>query len=312
MFVLALLFAQAIATASVGQAAARPAECGTLEGGKASNVWERAKSPELLRYCDLLASGAAKLAGASMTNEVLAIAADADRVLPGRAAPSVLRGRAFARLGRYPEALAALEAAKARDDRALDEPGALLTWARSLAESGRTAEALVAYRALLPRASSLVSSDRGRAYVEAGLVAMSTGPGGLDEAVAILRQASREARDIVQAVAVASLALALDRGGEKAEARATLADRGAAETRGALSDAQLRASFGSQVARELDAMKGLAMEGTDAPHAREAWQRYLEGAGGKGPWADHARLHLAGAGAGRGHAVPHEGHGTGR
>jgi tetratricopeptide (TPR) repeat protein len=274
------------------------------EGGRATNVWERAKSPELLRYCDLLASGAAKLAGASMTNEVLGIAAEADRAIPGRAAPSVLRGRAFARLGRFQEALAALEAAKARDDRALDEPVALLAWARALAETGRTAEALAAYRALLPRASSLVSADRGRAYVEAGLVAMGTGPAGLDEAVAVLRQACREARDIVQSLAVASLALALDRAGEKAEARATLADRGLGETRAALADAQLRAAFGTLVARDLDAMQGLALEGTDGPHAHDAWQKFLDGPGGKGPWAEHARQHLAGARRPAAHEVP--------
>jgi tetratricopeptide (TPR) repeat protein len=290
--VIVLLLAQAAVPPGGGQGAARPAECGTLEGGKATNVWERAKSPELIRYCDLLASGAAKLASPSMTDGVLAIAADADRAMPGRAAPSVLRGRALARLGHFSEALAALEAAKSKDDRALDEPIALLAWARSLAETGKATEALAAYRALLPRASSLPSWERGRAYVEAGLVAMAAGPGDIDEAIAILRQGARESRDQVQGLAVASLALALDRSGEKAEARATLADRGASPLRSALTDVQSQA-LGSAVYREVDAMLGLTLEGTDHALAHDAWQKYLDGQGGKGPWADHARQHLA-------------------
>ncbi len=293
MFVLALVLAQATAALGGSQGGGRPAECGSLDGGRASNVWERAKSPDLVRYCDLLASGAAKLAGASMTNEVLAIADEADRAMPGRAAPSVLRGRALAKLGRYREALTSLESARAKDERALDEPTALLTWARALAESGRNPEALVAYRALLPGASSLVAAERGRAYVEAGLVAMGSGPGGLDEAIAMFRQACRETRDVLRGVAVASLALALDRAGQRAESRAALGDGAGVETRAALSDAQLRSAFGSTVARELDALRGLALEGVEAPHAREAWQKYLEGPGAKGPWVEHARQHLA-------------------
>jgi tetratricopeptide (TPR) repeat protein len=275
-----------------GQGAARPTECGSLEDGRATNVWERAKSPELIRYCDLLASGAAKLASASMTDDVLSIAADADRAMPGRAAPSVLRGRALARLGRFQEALTSLDAAKSKDDRALDEPIALLAWARSLAETGRAADALAAYRALLPRASSLPSWERGRAYVEAGLVAMAAGPSQIEEAIAILRQGARQSRDQVQGLAVASLALALDRSGEKAEARATVADRGAAALRSALTDARSQA-LGSAVSREIEAMLGLALEGVDRGLARDAWQKYLDGQGGKGPWADHARQHLA-------------------
>jgi len=298
-----VLLAQGVAVLGGVQGGARPVECGALDGGRASNVWERAKSPELRRYCDLLASGAAKLAGSGpMTHDVLAIADEADHAMPGRAAPGVLRGRALARLGRFPEALAALESARARDERALDEPVALLAWARALAQAGRTKDALDAYRALLPRASLLVTADRGPAYVEAGLLAMGEGPGGLPGAVAIFRQGRREAQDTGRAVAAVALALALDRSGEKAEAKATLAALGAGEARAALEDATLRASLGVGAAPEVFAMLGLTLEGGDAAAARagrDAWQRYLGSAAGSGPWADHAREHLAERGARR-------------
>jgi hypothetical protein len=77
----------------------RPPECGD-PGGRGGNVWERAKSPELRRYCDLLASASSKLAGtASMPGEALASARAAYQVLPDHAAPRVLEGRALAALG---------------------------------------------------------------------------------------------------------------------------------------------------------------------------------------------------------------------
>jgi hypothetical protein len=303
-----LVLAQSVAAGVGAQSGGRPVECAPLEGGRASNVWERAKSPELQRYCDLLASGSAKLAGGSaMAGDVLVIADEADRALPGRAAPSVLRGRALERLGREPEGLAALREARTRDDRALDDPVALLAWARTLARTDHAREALDAYRSLLPRASALVIADRGPAYVEAGMLAMARGADGLDEAVAVLRQARRESQDVVQTLAIAALALALDRAGEKAEARATLGERAAGELRAALADARVRESLGPVGAPEADAMVGLALEPAEPARAREAWQRYAQGAGSKGPWLEHARAHLGVTGAGKGPGAKREG-----
>jgi hypothetical protein len=43
------------------------------------------------------------------------------------------------------------------------------------------------------------------------------------------------------------------------------------------------------VSYEADALAALASESSDAAGAREAWRRYLEGPGGKGPWAANAR-----------------------
>ena len=179
--------------------AAPVSECSGLAGRVGSNVWERAKAPELNRFCDLLASGSAKLANpAQIASDVVEIAQEADAVLPGHAAPRVLLGRALARLGKYPDAVQAFSEAKARDAAALDDPVALLSWARVLAYVGQTEEAHAAYRMLLPRASSLTLVERGEAYVGAGMLAMSLGPSGVEEGVAILREARKNSQDVVQ------------------------------------------------------------------------------------------------------------------
>src|SRR5579863_1775463 len=159
-----------------------PPECSALAGRAASNVWERAKAPELVQYCDLLAGAAAKLASPGhIPVDVVDLAEQADRTLPGRAAPSVLLGRALARLGKYDAALEAFGQAKAKDPLALEDPVALLVWARVLAYTGHSADALAAYRVLMPRASVLTLADRGVAYVGAGMLAMSLGPTGIQE-----------------------------------------------------------------------------------------------------------------------------------
>jgi tetratricopeptide (TPR) repeat protein len=273
--------------------AARPAECGMQEGFKAANKWERAKEPNLQSYCTLLASGTAKLVNAgALAKEVPAIADEADKLLPGRAAPSVLKGRALLRLGKPVEALKALEEARARDDRALDDPVALLAWARANARTGHFEEAAQAYRAALPRTSALSTPERSAASFEAGMIVMAQGPKAIDDAVAMLRQARREAQDAMQLAAVVGLALALDRSGQKEEARAVLAERVRSDAKPVLKDPRvLDALADAGVAQEADALIATALEPNDPAGAREAWRRYVEGAGGKGPWGDHARAH---------------------
>ena len=128
-----------------------------------ANVWERAKSPELRRYCDLVASAASKLAGnAAMATAALAAAREANEVLPGHAAPRVLEGRALAALGKLDEALAASRDGRARDRAGLDDPLALLAWARVLARTGHPGEAVEAYRALSCRARRRSRRPSGR------------------------------------------------------------------------------------------------------------------------------------------------------
>lgn len=263
------------------------------EGFKAANKWERAKEPSLQSYCTLLASGTAKLVnGGALAKEVPAIADDADKLLPGRAAPSVLKGRALLKLGKPADALAALKEARARDDRALDDPVALLAWARANARTGHFDEAAQAYRAALPRTSALSAAERSTASFEAGMIVMAQGPKTIDDAVAMLRQARREAQDSMQVASVVALALALDRSGQKDEAKAVLAERVRSDAKPVLSDARIADALADAgVAHESDALLGTALEVTDPSAARDVWRRYAEGAGGKGPWSDHARAH---------------------
>jgi tetratricopeptide (TPR) repeat protein len=288
----ALVFAQAAAWTT-----GRPPECGD-PGGRGGNVWERAKAPELRRYCALLAGASSKLAGSTaMPEGALASAREADQVLPDHAAPRVLEGRALAALGKLDEALKALGDARAIDPTALDDPPALLAWARVLARTAHPDKAAEAYRALLPRASAMATGERASAAVEAGLVAMAQGAPGLDEAVAALREGLREAEDEVQAVAVMALALALDRGGDTDESRALLAERAHGDPRVVLASARAQELLAVAPA-EAGALAAMALEAGDTRDpagARDAWDKYLA-ASGNGPWAAHARAHLAALG----------------
>jgi tetratricopeptide (TPR) repeat protein len=271
----------------------RPAECGE-PGGRATNAWERAKSPELRRYCDLVASASSKLAGTTaMAQAALDAAREADRVLPGRAAPRVLEGRALAALGQLEPALEALRAGKERDPAALDDPLALRAWARVLARSGHADEAAEAYRALLPRSSALTAAERASASIEAGLVAMARGPSGLDEAAAALREGLREAQDEAP-LGVLALALVLDRRGDADEAHALLGERAHTDPRATLEGPRAKDVL-AVTPGEGDALLAIGLEPTDPAGAREAWQKYVDQSP-NGPWAAAARTRIASLG----------------
>ncbi len=279
----------------VGAGAAGPAlapECGA-GGREGTNVWERAKHPELRRYCDLLASGAAKLAAnASMAREVVGIAEEAEKTNPGRAAPLVLKGRALMRLARFEESYQAFVEAKKRDVNAVEDPVALLAFARASSRSNHEADARDAFRALLPRASVLSATDRGLVYLEAGLLSMAKGPTGLDDAIVALRQARREAQDYAATLCTLALALALDRAGNRDEAKAILDERARADARMITNDTRAKDALGP-MSIEVDAMAAMGLEPTDAARAKEAWARYAAAAGA-GPWADHAKARAGG------------------
>src|ERR1700692_4186169 len=93
-------------------AASRPAECGIDGSMRGTNIWERAKHPELRHYCDLLATRTSKLVSLSSAAGALREADEAEQVMPGHAAPLTLKGRALAKLGRHTEAYAAFTEAK--------------------------------------------------------------------------------------------------------------------------------------------------------------------------------------------------------
>jgi len=292
-----------VLVAQLSLAAGRPPECGVDGSLRGTNIWERAKHPELRRYCDLLATGASKLVSQATATEALRQADEAEQVMGGHAAPLVLKGRALAKLGRYTEAYTAFGEAKRRDARALDDPAALLAFARSAARAGHAPEALVAFRALLPRADALSSAERAPAYVEAAMQAMNGGgSGALDDAVAMLRQARREATDQLQPVATLALALALDRGGSHDEARAVLDERARAAAKTIARDGTVAALLGP-LAYEAHALAAIGLDGSDA---QAAWQAFVAAAPPASPWVDHGKGHLGPAP--RAHANARGGH----
>jgi tetratricopeptide (TPR) repeat protein len=274
----------------------RPPECtlsGTHTESGVYNVWERAKAPELRRYCDLVAGATSKLAGSTaMVRAALDLAREADMVVPGHAAPKVLEGRALAALGQKDAALEALREGKARDPGVLDDPTTLLAWARAVAHGGHLDEAVDAYRALLPRATSLPATDRSSATVEAGLVAMAFGPAALDDAIGALREAARDAQDDAEGVAVLALALALDRRGDADEARSLIATRGHGDPRNLFEGARGK-ELAAAAPWEVPAIVAFALETTDAAGAHDAWEQYLQ-ANPTGPWAAQVRARLLG------------------
>jgi hypothetical protein len=286
--VIAFVLAQAASPAQASHAAPVCTDGSTYR----TNVWERAKSPDLRRYCDLLASASSKLAGpAPMATAALDAAREAEVRLPGMAITRVLEARALATLGRAPEALGAFEEARSRDPRSLDEPVALRAFARVLAATGHDVDASRVYRALAPRASTLAPGDRTAIAIEGGLEAMLLGPDTVGEAVADFREALRGAQGDEEKFVVLALALALDRSGNRDEATTLLAERGRTEPRGVV------AAWGRRSAvpihpSEAAALSALALETSDPAGARDGWEEGLR-LSPDGPWSSYARDRVA-------------------
>ena len=243
-----------------------------------TNVWERARSPELRRYCDLVASASSKLAGtAAMAESALASAARGRRG-PARVTPrrSCSQG---ARSGRARQARRGARGARARPGRATRRRSRT-RWRcsrgrASLARTGPPGRARPTPTARSCRARRRISAaERASASVEAGLVAMARAAVGLDEAVAALREGLREAQDETQVVAVLALALALDRA--RRHGRVARAARRAGSRRPAHGRSPRRA------AKELLAVAPAEANAIDrrsrssrpiAAGARDAWER---------------------------------------
>ncbi|WP_437547725.1 hypothetical protein WME97_47390 [Sorangium sp. So ce367] len=325
-------------------AAGRPPECAARSGraiARGPTVWERARAPELPRYCDLLARGQAQLGGDA--EAARASARLADQLLPGHAAPQVLLARAALALGSPEDAARAFERARSVDPRSVEDPQTMHDLARSLARTGKRGEAIAIYRALVPRIDLLGTADqRALVLLEAAHLSMATAgaasvadasarpPGGargeaaarrdLDEAIAYLREARLRAQTQLARDVTLSLALALDRSGDKAQADAALEGeataleaarprgegaRGRAESQSAGAAARERTAddLASAAARlrtvdylavpeDRLALEALALERAMTAAAIARWEAYLSGAGGQGPWAPAARARL--------------------
>jgi len=288
--VVVLVLGQATGVAPAVGIPGVPPACQTA-WARAGNVWERAKRPELLRYCDLVASARAKLsADAAGAGAALDAAREAQRVVPGRVEALVLEGRALVVLGDGPGAVRAFREAIERDPRALDEPSSRLAWARSLARTGQPGPASDAYRSLQPWARELRSADRASAELEIGIAAMWRGRAGLDDAVNSLRAATRDSSDDVRSLAILALALALDRRGDGAAAREALSSGAMGDPRDRVDTPQAKALF-ALAPSDARAAAALALEiGGEREGARDAWQAAVE-ANPNGPWTGYARVH---------------------
>ena len=269
---------------ATARASARPRECAARPHGSAgrwkANVWDAAREPALDRYCDLMAKALGQLAVSPQNARMTADLADA--VSPGHAGPAAVRARALVAGGAF--ALAAREFARAReiDPRSVEDPETMRDWARCLARVGRAKEALDAFRALAPRVGLLPGADQGRTLLEAAEVALSIGPAALDDAIAFLREAKRVSAS--DGAVLAALALALDRRGMNEEAASVAIE--------ASRRLEQNANSVEDTTGEAIAAVALVSEATDRASAIRGWERYLQGDGAKGPWADHARRRL--------------------
>ncbi|WP_438026064.1 hypothetical protein [Sorangium sp. So ce233] len=268
-------------------AAGRPPECSARASraiARGPTVWERARAPELPRYCDLLARGQAQLGGnpeAARDSARLA-----DQILPGHAAPQVLLARAALALGSTEDAARAFDRARHIDPRSVEDPHTLHDLARSLARTGKRDEALATYRALVPRIDLLGTADqRALVLLEAAHLSMAaagaaaggaaTPPAGargegaradLDEAIAYLREARHRSQSQLARDVTLSLALALDRAGDRAQADAALEG----EVAGAAPEATRARAAGPHAGAAARARAAGQQAGAADPHAGAA------------------------------------------
>lgn len=286
-------------------ASGRPPEC--MSGSRRAlahgpSIWEVARVPNLQRYCDLMARAHTQLA--AQPELARSAAEEADKLFPGRPAPRVVLARASLALGALDEAARAFADARALDPRSVEDPGTLHDLARVLARTGKRDEALTIYRALVPRIDLLGFAERRvSVLLEAAHVSMAAEAAGtatppaeigkkvqrarLDEAVAYLREARQRPPTPLAGDVLLSLALVLDRAGDRDASDAALAEaqRLGARTRpGAL---DYVASPGDELG-----LAALGAEGSDRAAAQKSWEAFLAGPGGKGPWAAAARARL--------------------
>ncbi len=269
-------------------------DCVRLSEARPGKVWRRVAQPTHEAFCERLALASSRFAGAPASLEdVLQLCDDAERLVPGRAEPRVLKARALLEFGAAEEALEALMEAKRRDERVFEDPRSMLALARASARTGRGMQAIAAFRAVLPRASTLSRAEGGEVAFEAAMALTAAGPEALDEAMVLLRRACLDAEDALRPLARIALALTLDRAGRGAEASVPLQGIGLL-TRDTLAKSAIvsRALANAGALRERDALAAMALERSRPSDARAAWVRYVQSAGNGGPWLEHARAKL--------------------
>ena len=199
----------------------------------------------------------------------------ADQVLPGKAAPWVIVGRADVRLRDFGQAVEDFQKAKTIDARSAEDPQALHDLALALRMTNKPQLALDTYRLLVPRLGLIPATDaRVLILLEAASLAMSTGKEGLGEAVSFLSEARALPLSQHDALVLGLLALALDRSGmtQEASAIADEMDRSGASSRVAASEPS-SFSFLATPSEGL-ALIAFALERSEPVRAAQAWERY--------------------------------------
>lgn len=294
-------------------ASGRPRECLSSSRRALSqgpSVWERARVPTLQKYCDMLSRARAQLS--SNPDLSRQAAQEAEKALPGKAAPRVALARAALALGDLEGAAKEFLAAKKIDPRSVEDPSTMHDLARVLRKTGKRDEALTVYRALVPRVDLLSSTElRVSVLLEAAhasMAAYSSDPerekadrpaakgdsrvpdlkaSPLDEAIAYLREAKQRPPTMLANDVALTLVLALDRAGEREAADAALADAHRTGARVRRSSLDYLSSGDEKLALE-----ALVLEGSDRAAAIGSWEAYLATPAGKGPWATAARARL--------------------
>jgi len=262
----------------------RPRECVTKgkRRGKRPSVWQRAREPELVPYCDMVAKAHILLesSGEADAKAALELAEQAAKLWPGHAGALLAQGRAFLALGRAKEALERFQQAKQIDKLSVEEPRNMRAHARAFIHSGDIAAGAALYRTLVPRASLLPDRLRASVLLEAAYVSMTDAgkkPGAKPALVEALAFAG-EARSLDHASlgpdVLLALALVHDRAGEAEQTQSLLR-----EAKGlVVSSPSNRSNTEGLVADKADviALSALALELDSPAEAQKAWQRYQE------------------------------------
>ncbi len=293
-------------------ASGRPKECFSNTRRSAVSgptVWERARVPTLQKYCDMLSRARAQLASNPELSKEAAL--EAEKALPGKAAPKVALARAALALGDLQTAAKQFLAAKEIDARSVEDPATMYDLCRVFRKTGKNEEALTTYRALVPRVELLPWTERRvSVLLEAAHASMTVYSAAetnakegsekrgksdvallkaspLDEAIAYLREAKQRPPTLLANDVSLSLVLALDRAGEHEAADAALAEAHRAGARVRKSSLDYLSSPDEKLALE-----ALVLEGSDRIAAMKSWEAYLATPSGKGPFATAARGRL--------------------
>lgn len=283
---------------ALAASSARPSECAPRDPrrrGKKISVWSKARTPELVPYCDLVARAQVLLE--SDAKGALELANQADAVWPRHAGALALRGRAEVALGKTKEALESFTQARALDPQALDDPRALRAFGRALVANGKLEEGAEVYRTLVPRSALVPEVQRVAILLEAALAVTAVIGAKEDpvaplatrlaEPLAFLDEARASKSGALAAEVALAQALLFDRAGDPIKSAGALA---------AVGDGT-RLDLAPFVADPSDAhaLRGLALESSAPEEARRAWASYLA-ASTVAPYVERAKARVAALG----------------